>query len=257
MARTVVAKPTNCSIKCMVFFLFLSFVSSQNCTDPLLSKCTCTEKVFLCISANLTEFPTDVPHKDTIIHIRVTNNSIPVIDMDILSGFTQLQTISLEDNGLTRIANQSLPSNLSIVILNNNPIICDDRLLWLTNVPQVVGSCDSEVQIATFLETLKPTPTAIDVNTSQQAPVVTDIVTEPMTFTTVGTTLAPATNKLYVLAIIIPIIVLVVICTVIVIFSIRKTHQQKEAYNSSIRYSVVRKDAGAGNRVYSDVTTEL
>ncbi len=151
MARTVVAKPTNCSVKCIVFFLFLGCVSSQNCTDPLLSKCRCAENVFVCMSANLTAFPTDVPHKETVIHIRVTNNSIPVIDTDILSGFTQLQSISLEDNGLTRIANQSLPANLTTVILNSNPIICDASLLWLTMVSNVSGYCDSGVQIATFL----------------------------------------------------------------------------------------------------------
>ncbi|XP_038052732.1 slit homolog 2 protein-like [Patiria miniata] len=263
MARTWQVHLAESSLKYLVLSLLLSYVSSQSCTAPLPQTCTCNETFFVCRSANLTEFPSGLPNAVTLQNIDVSDNLIPSISSDVLGGYTQLGTLNLARNVLTSIAEQTVQANFTLD-LSSNPIVCDTSLAWLAE-KTVLGTCADGGEISAFIESLKSTaaapvsgPTQSNTTIDAQTQPLTDAPSQSvMTSPIVGTTLEPEEpNRLYILAIIIPVLVIVVICIAIVIFT-RKNRKQQEAYNSSIRYSVVRKDAGAGNRVYSDVTTEL
>ncbi|XP_022094969.1 uncharacterized protein LOC110981601 isoform X2 [Acanthaster planci] len=258
MARTELFDLTKSSIYLMVLSIFLRYVSSQSCTAPLLQNCTCNDTIFECTSAGWTEFPSDLPNRESLQVIDLSNNSITTISTDVLDEYIQLQTLDLR----------------------SNPVVCDSSLAWLAG-KTVLGNCANGQEISSYLDSLRATagplaagPTQPNHTADAQTQPMTDAQSQPMTdapsqlvtdarsqpMTTLamgGTTKQPEEpNNLYILAIVIPVLVIVVICIAVVIFT-RKNRKQQETYNSSIRYSVVRKDAGAGNRVYSDVTTEL
>ncbi|XP_022094968.1 uncharacterized protein LOC110981601 isoform X1 [Acanthaster planci] len=280
MARTELFDLTKSSIYLMVLSIFLRYVSSQSCTAPLLQNCTCNDTIFECTSAGWTEFPSDLPNRESLQVIDLSNNSITTISTDVLDEYIQLQTLILARNGLTSIVNQTLPEGFTQIDLRSNPVVCDSSLAWLAG-KTVLGNCANGQEISSYLDSLRATagplaagPTQPNHTADAQTQPMTDAQSQPMTdapsqlvtdarsqpMTTLamgGTTKQPEEpNNLYILAIVIPVLVIVVICIAVVIFT-RKNRKQQETYNSSIRYSVVRKDAGAGNRVYSDVTTEL
>ncbi|XP_071955427.1 uncharacterized protein [Antedon mediterranea] len=201
------------------------------------------------------------PNLTNLTILNLGNNDMSIFNpVAFVPNMIRMKKLLLNDNRFTTLSDVTAITfpNLQQLDLSGNLIQCDENMKWITTFlvkedTSVQGTCDGPVQLsgknldAVLMEQFSdPTYTVQPTTMMMTKNMETTVKDKKNPEESGGTNAA---------AIVLPIIFVLVILIVIGVILYKKCHQPRQATNK--KYSAVSKEQNTGNRVYSDVTTDL